>query len=116
MNESQTRLEKIDPKLKEVGWSVLKDSRILTEQSACLIAPGRVGAKQRNPKKIDYLLTYRGVKLAVVEAKKDELHVSEGVMQAKEYAEMMCIRFTYSSNGDKIYQIDMATGKEGEVD
>lgn len=116
MNESQTRLEKIDPKLKEAGWSVVKDSRILTEQSACLIAPGRVGAKERKVKKMDYLLTYRGVKLAVVEAKKDELTVSEGVRQAKEYAEMMCIRFTYSSNGDKIYQIDMATGREGEVD
>lgn len=115
MNESQTRLEKIDPKLKNAGWSVVKDSRILTEQSAYQIAPGRVGEKQRNPKKIDYLLTYRGVKLAIVEAKKDELNVSEGVMQAKEYAEMMRIRFTFSTNGDRIYQIDMATGKEGEV-
>ena len=31
MNESDTRLQKIDPALKAAGWSVVAESRILTE-------------------------------------------------------------------------------------
>src|SRR5574344_1765713 len=114
MNESDTRRKKIDPKLKEAGWEVVPESAIYTEQSAYEISPGRIAARsERNPKKIDYLLVYKGIKIAIVEAKKDELDVSEGVAQAKEYAERMDIRFTYSCNGDKIWAIDMETGKEG---
>lgn len=116
MNESDTRRKKIDPKLKEALWEVTPDSAIYTEQSAYEIAPGRIGYTERNPKKIDYLLVYKGIKIAIVEAKKDELDVSEGVPQAKEYAERMNIRFTYSCNGDKIWAIDMQTGKECFVD
>ena len=115
MNESQTRLEKIDPKLREVGWGVIADSRILTEQNAYTIAPGKVGTRSKSPKKVDYILMYRGVKLAVIEAKKDELPASEGVMQAKEYASMLRIRFTYATNGDEIYAIDMTSGDEGDI-
>ena len=116
MNESDTRRKKIDPKLKEALWEVTPDRAIYTEQSAYEIAPGRIGHTERNPKKIDYLLVYKGIKIAIVEAKKDELDVSEGVPQAKEYAERMNIRFTYSCNGDKIWAIDMQTGEEGFVD
>ena len=118
MNESDTRRKKIDPKLKEALWEVTPDSAIYTEQSAYnTFAPGKISASaERNPKKIDYLLVYKGIKIAIVEAKKDELDVSEGVPQAKEYAERMNIRFTYSCNGDKIWAIDMQTGEEGFVD
>lgn len=116
MNESDTRRKKIDPKLKEAGWEVIPESEIFTEQSAYEIAPGRIANHERNPKKIDYLLVYKGIKIAIVEAKKDEVDVSEGVAQAKEYAKRMKIRFTYSCNGDKIWAIDMKTAKEGFVD
>lgn len=107
MNESQTRLDKIDPRLKEVGWDSVPGSAILTEQRA-YIAPGRIvkGAKP-HPKKADYILEYRGKKLAVIEAKSDEKDVSEGVEQAKLYADMLQIRYTYATNGDSIWFIDM---------
>lgn len=114
MNESQTRLEKIDPKLRIAGWGVTPESRILTEQNAYIISLGKVGTRCK-PKKADYILVYRGVKLALIEAKKDELSAAEGVMQAKEYAQMMRIRFTYATNGDDIYAIDMETGEERDV-
>ena len=114
MNESQTRLTKIDPKLKENGWGTTADSYILTEVP---ITRGRISQTIKpRPMKADYILQYKGVKLAVVEAKSDEKPVGEGVMQAKEYAEKLKIRFTYATNGDAIYQIDMETGEEGEVD
>ena len=108
MDETATRRTKIDPKLHEVGWEQVPDSVILTEQRAYQIAPGRVERiKHQNPKKADYVLEYRGQKLAVIEAKSDERHVSEGVEQAKRYAEMLNIRYTYATNGDEIWAIDM---------
>ena len=108
MDETATRRTKIDPKLYNVGWESVPDSVILTEQRAYEIAPGRVERiKHSKPKKADYVLEYRGQKLAVIEAKSDERHVSEGVAQAKLYAEMLNIRFTYATNGDDIWAIDM---------
>lgn len=108
MNESDTRLKKIDPALKASGWGVVEGSDIFTEQRAYILTPGRIVHKaKRNPDKIDYLLTYKGVKIAIIEAKKDELDVSAGVEQAKKYAAAMNIRYTYATNGDKIWAIDM---------
>jgi type I site-specific restriction endonuclease len=52
----------------------------------------------------DYILVYKGVKLAVVEAKSDELEVGEGVAQAKLYAQKLNLETTYSTNGNEIYQ------------
>ena len=84
MNESDTRLKKIDPALRSAGWGVVEGSDIFTEQRAYMLSPGRIVTKaKRNPDKIDYLLTYKGVKIGIVEAKSDEKDVSAGVEQAK---------------------------------
>ena len=113
MNEAQTRLNKIDPALKKAGWNVAEQSHIIVEYP---ITNGRVSKSVApKPLKADYILMYKGVKLAVVEAKSDEKDVSDGVAQAKQYAKMLNIRFTYSTNGDKIYAMDMETGDEQEV-
>ena len=72
--------------------------------------PGRQGPRQGEKDRLPaHLLTYRGRKLAIVEAKSDEKETSEGVEQAKEYASMMQIRYTYSTNGDEIYSHMMPT-------
>ena len=63
----------------------------------------------------DYVLVYQGRKLAVIEAKSDELEVGEGVAQAKNYAEKRKLDTTFTSNGKEIYQICMKTGGEGLV-
>ena len=56
MNEAQTRLDKIDPKLRDAGWGIVPGSKILVEQSA-YIAPGRITTTgHKNPKKADYIL------------------------------------------------------------
>ena len=113
MNEAQTRLNKIDPALKKAGWNVAEQSHIIVEYA---ITNGRVSKSVApKPLKADYILMYKGVKLAVVEAKSDEKDVSDGVAQAKQYAKMLNIRFTYSTNGNKIYAMDMETGDEEEV-
>ena len=115
MNEAQTRLSKIDTKLRDAGWGIVAGSKILVEQSA-YIAPGRITTTgNKNPKKAAYILEYKGIKLAVIEAKSDELDVSYGVAQAKLYADALKIRFTYSTNGKKIRFIDMGvTDSDGK--
>ncbi len=112
MNEAETRAEHIDPALKAAGWGVVEGSRIRRE---CGISPGRLeggGGRRGKPLTADYVLEYRNTKLAVVEAKAWDEKVSEGVAQAKNYAGMMAVRFTYSTNGRGIYGIDMERGKE----
>ncbi|MCK5154534.1 MAG: DEAD/DEAH box helicase family protein, partial [Spirochaetales bacterium] len=117
MNEAETRAELIDPKLKSAGWGVVEGSRVLRERNVCRITDGRiqVGGGRQKPLIADYILVYKGIKLAVVEAKSDELEVGEGVMQAKLYAEKLNLDTTYSTNGKEIYQICMKTGKEDLV-
>jgi type I restriction enzyme R subunit len=61
------------------------------------------------------VLFYKGIKLAVIEAKSNELGVGEGVAQAKQYAEKLSLQTTYATNGKEIYSICMATGQEGLV-
>ena len=56
------------------------------------------------------MLEYRNTKLAVVEAKAWEEALTEGVAQAKNYAGKLAVRFTYSTNGQEIYGIDMLAG------
>ena len=110
MNESDTRLHKIDPKLKAAGWGVTEGSRITTEYT---FTRGKISKTQKGkPKRADYVLIYRGVKLAIVEAKSDELSYAEGVPQAKEYADMLGIRYTYATNGNDIYEMDRQTYAE----
>ena len=113
MNEAETRAELIDPALKASGWGVVEGSRVRRE----VITRGRLqGAGKRGPKEIaDYVLVYRGQKLAVVEAKKRDLPDTEGVGQAKQYSEKLETRFAFSTNGVGIYRIDMKTGEEGYV-
>ena len=115
MNEAETRAELIDPKLKACGWGVIEGSKILREYhiTAGKIQTGGVRAKKLTA---DYVLVYKGVKLAVIEAKSDDLGVGEGVAQAKQYAEKLKLDTTYSTNGKEIYSICMKTGAEGLVD
>lgn len=114
MNEAETRAELIDPQLKACGWGVVEDSKILREYNitAGKIQTGGVRAKKLTA---DYVLVYKGIKLAVVEAKSDNLGVGEGVAQAKQYAEKLNLETTYSTNGKEIYSICMKTGAEGLV-
>ena len=117
MNEAETRAELIDPKLKACGWGVVAGSKILRERNVCKITDGRiqVGGGRKKPLIADYILVYKGIKLAVVEAKSNELEVGEGVAQAKQYAEKLNLETTYATNGKQIYQICMRTGAEALV-
>jgi len=114
MNETETRAELIDPVLRAAGWGVVEGSRIRMEFP---INKGRlIGHGQRSkPDKADYILQFKNRNLAVIEAKARDKYYTEGVGQAKDYAERLQVRFTYSTNGLQIYRIDMQEGIEGDV-
>ena len=115
MNEAQTRLDYIDPALKAAGWGEIEGSRIRVEFA---ITEGRLigQGKRKQPLQADYVLEYRNKRLAIVEAKARDLNYTEGVGQAKDYAGRLNIRYTYATNGLKIYGIDMDEATEGDVD
>jgi type I restriction enzyme R subunit len=119
MNESETRAEHIDPALRAAGWGVVDGSRIRREYPITL---GRIESHGKRGKALtaDYVLEYRNTKLAVVEAKAWDKPLTEGVGQAKDYAGKLAIRFTFATNGQGLYQVDMSPESsskpaEGEV-
>ncbi|MFH0735444.1 MAG: DEAD/DEAH box helicase family protein [bacterium] len=114
MNEAETRAELIDPKLKQNGWGVFENSKIYREFN---ITEGKiqVGGLRSKNLKADYILEYKGIKLAVIEAKSSDVEVGEGVGQAKQYAAKMNLDFAYSANGKEIYLINLKTGEEKTV-
>ncbi|MBN4056829.1 DEAD/DEAH box helicase family protein [bacterium AH-315-J21] len=114
MNEAETRAELIDPALADAGWGKVDGSRVRRE----VIALGRLlGAGKRSKEEVaDYVLVYRGHKLAVIEAKRVDLPDTEGLAQAKRYSEKLQVRFAYSTNGKGIYRADLENGAEGYVE
>ncbi|MHA7109189.1 EcoAI/FtnUII family type I restriction enzme subunit R [Sunxiuqinia elliptica] len=114
MNEAQTEFEYIDPALKKAGWGVVEGSRVRKQfpiSQGRLIGQGR----RARPLKADYVLQYNNRNLAVIEAKARDIYYTDGVGQAKDYAERLHIRFTYATNGLRIYAIDMDTAIEGDI-
>ena len=114
MNESETRAEYIDPKLKASGWGEIEGSKVLREHQ---ITDGRiqVGNGRSKPEIADYVLVYKNRKIGVIEAKAENLEATEGATQAKAYAEKLQINYTYTTNGKEIYEISMKTGREKNV-
>ncbi len=114
MNEADTRYHLIDPMLKDCGWGIVKDSRISAEY---IINFGKIegGGKKTGILKADYILIYKGIKVAVIEAKSENTPVGEGVAQAKYYAQKLNLPFAYSTNGNDIYEICLKTGEEKTI-
>src|SRR5579862_5180811 len=113
MNEAETRAEQIDPALRAAGWGVVDGSRIRREYA---IAPGRIEGRTNDGRGNDGRTSdnvRRGRPLTALEAKAWDEPLTQGLAQAKNYAEKMALRFGYCSNGQGIYGVDMETGKEG---
>lgn len=112
--EADTCRKYVVPLLQAAGWE--NDPHSIAEQRT--ITDGRIipvgkGFKRKKPKRADYLLNYtRDFRLAVVEAKAEYHSASDGMQQAKEYAEMLGLKFAYATNGQGIIEFDYFTGLE----
>jgi type I restriction enzyme, R subunit len=114
VNEADTCRKFVVPCLQAAGWD--NDPHSIAEQRT--ITDGRIvpvgrGFVRRKPKRIDYLLRYeRNFALGVVEAKAAWKTAGDGLQQAKEYAEMLGLKFAYATNGHEIIEFDYFTGRE----
>lgn len=90
----------ITPAIVKAGWDVERDIR-----EEVPFTDGRVIARGKHHtrgerKRADYILNYQNIRLAIVEAKKNELSVGHGMQQALGYAEALQVPFVFTSNGD----------------
>jgi type I restriction enzyme R subunit len=118
MTEADTCRELVTPKLVDAGWNnpphAIGEQRTFTN-GRIIVMGGRV--RRGKQKRADYLLYYRrDYPLAVVEAKELGLPAESGVQQAKDYAEILGLKFAYATNGHRIIEIDYTTGTEREVE
>lgn len=111
-SEADTRHKFIDSQLERDWW---QKKQIICEFD---FTDGRKlpGNKRWERKKADYILSYKWVKLAIIEAKKYSKEPTEWLEQAKQYAKILNIRFVFSTNWQKIYQFDMQTGFWGFIE
>ncbi len=113
MNESQTQYHLIEPALREAGWGDVEGSRVYKEFP--ITNKEKPGVRNYSQLRADYVLIYKNRKLAVIEAKKRDAYYTDGLGQAKDYADRLNIRYTYATNGLQIYEVDMDEGVEGDV-
>ena len=117
LNEADTCRVYITPKLREASWETHPHS--ITEQY--VFTDGRVEVRGQTvrrgeQKRSDYLLRYtRDFPIAVVEAKAEHLPAGQGMQQAKDYAEILGLKFAYATNGKEILEFDYTTGIERPV-
>src|SRR5438876_8342939 len=113
-NEADTCRKFVVPKLLAAGWDTephsIAEQRSITDGR---IVPVGKGFVRKPPKRVDYLLRYtRDFPLAVIEAKAAYKTAGDGVQQAKQYAEMLGLKFAYATNGHEIIEYDYSTGLE----
>lgn len=116
-SEADTCRKFVLPKLKdESNWT---DEQILEQRpftAGKIIVIGRVGRRNK-AKKADYLLRYsQNFLIAVVEAKREYKTAAEGMQQAKEYAQILGLKFAYATNGQEILEFNFITGLESKIE
>jgi len=115
VSEADTCRKYVVPKLQSAGWD---DDQILEQKS---FTDGRIivvedKSWRGKQKRADYLLYYRrNFPLAVVEAKASYKKAADGLQQAKDYAEILGLKFAYATNGKEIIEHDYFTGKETKM-
>jgi type I restriction enzyme R subunit len=116
MNEADTCRKYVLPKLYAATWT---DEQINEQRS---FTDGRIVIAGKRPlrrpqKRADYLLRYRrDFPIAVVEAKAAYKNPGDGMQQAKEYAQILGLKFAFSTNGHGIVEHDFLTGNETDRD
>jgi type I restriction enzyme R subunit len=114
LTEADTCRKFVVPLLQSAGWDdaphQINEQRSFTDGRVVFVG-GR--AKRGKQKRADYILRYRAdYPIAVVEAKSSYLWASDAVQQAKDYADILKLKFAYGTNGKEIIEIDFFTGKE----
>nr|WP_155046069.1 DEAD/DEAH box helicase family protein [Paracoccus shanxieyensis] len=104
--------------MQEAGWDdrphAINEQRTFTDGRIVFVG-GR--ARRGKQKRADYVLRYNpDFPIAVVEAKARYRHAADGLQQAKDYAEILGLKFAYATNGAEIVEFDYTTGIERMLD
>jgi type I restriction enzyme, R subunit len=105
----------INPALHACGWDL--QMQVMEEVSFTdgkIIVRGKLVARGTR-KRADYILYYKSVAVAIIEAKDNNHSVRAGIQQALDYARILDIPCVFSSNGDGFIFHDR-TAKEGNVE
>jgi type I restriction enzyme R subunit len=113
LNERQTCTDLIEPALEKAGWSW---------QAQLRIGRGRVnlsGANMYDETQeviADYVLRFKDIPLAVLEAKAESESAADGMQQASRYARRLALRFSLATNGSDWILTDNDTGAFERLD
>jgi type I restriction enzyme R subunit len=114
--EADTCRKYVLPKLYAADWNddQINEQRTFTDGR---IMVAGIKVYRRPQKRADYLLRYKlDFMVAVVEAKAVYKNPRDGLQQAKEYAQMLELKFTYATNGQHIVEHDFLSGLETDLD
>ncbi len=102
------------PSVVNAGWDSIKQIRQEVKlRDGKIVVRGQVGAR-RTVKSADIVLYHKpNMPLAVIEAKANKHEVGKGMQQALDYARLLDVPFSFSSNGDG-YIFHDKTVAEGE--
>ena len=115
ITEADTCRRYVLPKLYEAGWSDDQISEQKTFTDGKIVVLGDK-VQRRKTKRADYILRIsRNFPIAVIEAKAAYKNPGDGLQQAKEYAEILGLKFAYSTNGHGIIEHDYITGLGREL-
>jgi type I restriction enzyme, R subunit len=114
--EADTCRKYVLPKLYAAGWNddQISEQRTFTDGRILVSGPK---VSRRPQKRADYLLRYRpNLTVAVVEAKASHKTPGDGLQQAKDYAEILDLKFAYGTNGHGLVEHDFLTGRERNLE
>ncbi len=114
LTEADTCRKFVVPKLQAAGWDApphaINEQRTFTDGRVLFVGNR---ARRGRQKRADYLLRYRSdFPIAVVEAKARHRRASDGLQQAKDYADILGLKFAYATNGSELIEFDSTTGLE----
>ena len=100
LSEDDISVKYITPALLKAGWD--EDTQIRRQVSFTkgrIIVRGKMVSRGKG-KKVDFLLYYRHIPIALIEAKKTTFSPGHGMQQALDYASALQVPFVFSSNGN----------------
>ena len=114
-SEADTCRKEVLPLIYASNWT---DDQILEQRTFTdgkIVVIGRK-ASRKKAKRFDYLLRYsQNFPIAIIEAKKKYKEAGDGFQQAKDYAQILGLKFAYSTNGKDILEFDFLTGLESKL-
>ncbi|TEU16125.1 MAG: hypothetical protein E3J21_11545 [Anaerolineales bacterium] len=119
LNEADTRVQLIEPKLQAAGWTGSLITREHFYRRDHRYKTGRIyligdESRCREPHRVDYLLRYTDAfPIAVIEAKAESHAPNAGLEQANHYAHDLGVPFAYATNGHGI--VEYLDGVQAQV-